>query len=302
VVSLWRKRHILKGGIIICGKFDNVQGIPIVKDVKFYGQPIGSFGTGFYVQSNNEKRAFIITAGHCVVDADGNTIFDDYVNELRVVFGFQLEKKEIPSPWKIDEDQIYEISGIVEAKYDKHFDYAILELKRVPPNEHFPPLTISFPKIEIQDDVYTIGHPCGLPLKLARGAKVQKIYEKYFTSDLDTYHGNSGSPVLLVKEDNHLLSGILIKGNDDWVIENNMARPFQVGSIPNVSLMTDKMQESTSQVSTNSVATGEMIFNLSCIKSLLKELNLIVDTAVDSKTEATDIKKDTNPSDQPVNV
>jgi len=201
-------------------------------------------------------NGLIITAGHCVINEEGNTIFSDYLKNLRVMFGFELKSKNIPDPWKVDEKhQLYEISRIVEAKNEDNLDYAILELKTTPPVEHFSPLRITLPKIEERDDVYTLGHPSCLPLKLAESGKIQKIHDIYFEADLDTFQGNSGSPVF-VRNANHSVAGILIGGLEDWDLDDNdQAEAFKVVE--------------------SHKTTGEIVFHLSSIETTLKKLDLV---------------------------
>ncbi len=58
--------------------------------------------------------------------------------------------------------------------------------------------------------VYTLGFPCGLPLKLADGATILSASSAEFRCDLDTYTGNSGSPVF--DAITHALLGIVVQG------------------------------------------------------------------------------------------
>src|SRR6185295_6557109 len=64
--------------------------------------------------------------------------------------------------------------------------------------------------------IIVIGHPAGLPTKVAGGAAVRD--EKpagYFTANLDTYGGNSGSAVFNAVTG--LVEGILVRGENDYV-------------------------------------------------------------------------------------
>ena len=63
-----------------------------------------------------------------------------------------------------------------------------------------------------------IGHPSGLPTKVAEGASVRSVDTAFFTANLDTYGGNSGSAVF-----NSLsgeVEGILVRGETDYVFDN----------------------------------------------------------------------------------
>lgn len=63
-----------------------------------------------------------------------------------------------------------------------------------------------------------IGHPMGLPLKVASGARVRRVdSSKRFVANLDAYRANSGSPVLSWDEDLGLrVEGILVSGERDF--------------------------------------------------------------------------------------
>ena len=65
--------------------------------------------------------------------------------------------------------------------------------------------------------VYTLGHPLGLPLKLATGGEVLSAGDGAFRTSLDTFAGNSGSPVFDAGSD--ALVGLVVegqKGQDDF--------------------------------------------------------------------------------------
>ena len=61
--------------------------------------------------------------------------------------------------------------------------------------------------------VYTLGYPCGLPLKLADHARVLEAEGGSFRSDLDTFTGNSGSQVFDAAS--HALVGMVLEGQKD---------------------------------------------------------------------------------------
>jgi len=59
--------------------------------------------------------------------------------------------------------------------------------------------------------VYVIGHPLGLPLKVAPGGSVEDISKAYFTAKLNVFSGNSGSPVF--DSVTHEVIGIVAHGD-----------------------------------------------------------------------------------------
>jgi len=79
------------------------------------------------------------------------------------------------------------------------------------------PVTIrSAGKIPDGEPLFVIGHPCGLPQKFADGAVVRSNHPAaFFVANLDTYGGNSGSPVFSGKT--YQLEGLLVRGQKDFV-------------------------------------------------------------------------------------
>jgi V8-like Glu-specific endopeptidase len=67
-------------------------------------------------------------------------------------------------------------------------------------------------EISSDQEIYVIGHPCGLPLKYAPGAYVCDVNETCFSADLDVYSGNSGSPVFDSKT--HEVIGMAVRGDN----------------------------------------------------------------------------------------
>ena len=71
-------------------------------------------------------------------------------------------------------------------------------------------------KISGRARLFVIGHPCGLPQKYAPGAKVRdNTPAPFFVANLDTYGGNSGSPVF--NATSYKVEGILVRGENDFV-------------------------------------------------------------------------------------
>ena len=73
--------------------------------------------------------------------------------------------------------------------------------------------------------VHVIGHPVGLPAKVAGGAIVRdNTPSPFFVANLDTYGGNSGSPVFNSRT--HRVEGILVRGERDFVSRGNCTVSF----------------------------------------------------------------------------
>jgi hypothetical protein len=166
----------------------------------FRNQPIGAgrMCTGFLV-----KEGVIATAGHC---ADEKS-----VTELRIVFGFQM-LNPYTSVTRIPQKNIYKGVKIIHRLCDpkgKGPDWELIKLDRKV--EGHPPVKLSGKPIYLDQPVYILGHPCGLPLKYTSGAQVRGINGACFAADLNVYSGNSGSPVF--DSNTHEVIGIVVRGD-----------------------------------------------------------------------------------------
>jgi hypothetical protein len=75
-------------------------------------------------------------------------------------------------------------------------------------------------RIADDQEVHVIGHPVGLPTKVAGGAAVRENKQPaFFVANLDTYGGNSGSPVF--NSSNHVVEGVLVRGDTDFVAQGD---------------------------------------------------------------------------------
>jgi hypothetical protein len=63
-----------------------------------------------------------------------------------------------------------------------------------------------------------MGYPLGLPLKVANRAEVLAVEENYFIANLDSFQGNSGSPVF--NQETGEVEGILARGKPDFYPSN----------------------------------------------------------------------------------
>ena len=70
-------------------------------------------------------------------------------------------------------------------------------------------------------------HPQGLPLKFSMNAHIRDNQsESSFIVNSDTFEGNSGSPVINTK--NGLVEGVLIKGENDFDLQEKASATCQV--------------------------------------------------------------------------
>ena len=164
-------------------------------------QPSSAFCTGFLVGPN-----LIATAGHCL---DASTCAT-----TRFVFGFRMDsatsvRSTFPS------DDVYSCAQVVARVETSTNDYAVVRLDRDVVG-HTPLKIRRAGKIALNAALFVAGHPAGLPFKLAGGATVKgNSASSYFSANLDSYGGNSGSPV--VDPATGTVEGILVRGNTDFV-------------------------------------------------------------------------------------
>ena len=157
----------------------------------------------------------VFTAGHCLVES-GIGDFDCAKDKL--IFGYSIGKKGGAAPTKFEKKNVYGCKEIVAWKREgsPKTDYAVLRLDRKV--EGRTPLAINRKDdLKVGDKLFVIGNPDGLPIKVAGGAKVRSMPagEPYFFTDLDTFHGNSGSPVF--NASTYRIEGILVRGDNDYV-------------------------------------------------------------------------------------
>lgn len=181
----------------------------LCSDEPFVDQPVGPHCTGFLIAPD-----IIATAGHCI---DGTNFL-----MKRFVFGFQMINDILPK-LTISDSSIYQAVGIIDWRLESSgADYAIIRLDR--PVAGRKALKLSRKgKIADKESLYVIGHPSGLPKKFADGANVRDNNPTtHFVANLDTFGGNSGSPVF--NANTHEVEGILVRGENDFVLINGCAR------------------------------------------------------------------------------
>lgn len=161
----------------------------------------------------------LVTAGHCMIS-------ESECSENKWVFDFKDDTNQLKK------SNVYSCKKIIAQKYvynEKEVsDYAIIELDRKV-EDRSPLKRRKIGRVSLNTQLVVIGHPLGLPMKIADGAKVSRMNNiererkfhswrlraNYFTANLDSYGGNSGSPVFNKKTGK--VEGILIQGAEDFV-------------------------------------------------------------------------------------
>lgn len=181
------------------------RGHPACKGEAFAEQHTGGWCTSFLVAGD-----IVATAGHCVdVTALGNMAF---------VFGFHQQGPSPDDvPQRYSDDQVYTARMLVAARNAGGDDYAFIRLDRPVPASVADPLTLRLGELAAGEQVSVVGYPAGLPVKVAKEptAEVKQVTAKLYYANLDTFGGNSGSPVL---DAEGRVIGILVSGARDYTL------------------------------------------------------------------------------------
>ena len=165
---------------------------------RFGEQPTAAFCSGFLVDDET-----IVTAGHCIDSSDCNdTVF---------VFNYGIQVSGV-MPYQAREEDVYSCKKVIHSQASSA-DYAVIKLDRKVLN-HTPVMLRRQGVPAAGVDLTVIGHPVGLPTKVAGGAQVRSVNADYMIASLDTYGGNSGSAVFNSKTLE--VEGILVRGEYDF--------------------------------------------------------------------------------------
>jgi len=211
----------------------------ICPDERFVEQPILPDCTGFLISED-----LLVTAGHCVETAYQCSSF-------RWVFGYEKGVE------KIKRSDVYNCAEIISHDLaNSSFmtrDYSIIRLDRPVLDREILPIRLRG-RVSVGEELAVIGHPTGLPMKIADNATVQNARINFFYSNLDTFSGNSGSPVIGVNTQQ--VEGILVEGEEDFEFVTNRRcyvpkrfnsnsssggreKVFRINRIPNIQSLID---------------------------------------------------------------
>lgn len=202
---------------------------------KFLEEPAFGFSTAFFV--GGPKNNLLLTAAHCVNE------INDFKN-ARFIFDFHNANKECTfekeekgeiGELRIRKNKVYAFKKIVAMgdegfkgdwaliKVEKEGDEKKKELRKAQVITDRSPLQLDLDKIlRGNEPLHMLGHPEGLPMKIADNAIVTaKEKRHFFKANLDGFCGNSGSPVI----NEGKVVGIFIAGFDDYKVKNGILEP-----------------------------------------------------------------------------
>jgi V8-like Glu-specific endopeptidase len=181
------------------------------KDERFVNEPsIGYACTGFLVSED-----LLLTAGHCMTNHQETFREKElYCEVYKWVFDYKVDPLTgVAQTDRFHKNQIYSCAEIIYAVSNQDQpmkDFALIKLDR--PVSSRKPLQISYKSPKLYEPVSMLGSPMGLPTKFTGNARVIQNHSSsnQFTTDLDAFSGNSGSPVF---NSNYKVVGILIGGS-----------------------------------------------------------------------------------------
>ncbi len=167
----------------------------------FYNQPNAAVCSAFLVGPD-----LLATAGHCISTED--------CDRRAFIFNYSM-KNEVEMPTQALEEDVYFCKAVIKRELTSQQDYSLVQLDR--PVRGHDILKLAQAEVQVNDPLLVVGHPSGLPTKVAGGAQVRSQKPGYFVANLDTYGGNSGSAVF--NAETLEVTGILVRGEQDFVYD-----------------------------------------------------------------------------------
>lgn len=191
-------------------------GLAPCPDEPFANQPTAAFCSGWMAGPD-----LVVTAGHCFNTAD--------LGRVWFVFGYDMIDANTPVT-TFNANQVYRGVELVGRALSGNLDYAVVRVDRpitAPGAQAFPIRRSGV--VGVGTRIGVIGHPAGLPKKIAFGDTTvvrSNSNTGYFVANLDTYGGNSGSPV--INAQTGVAEGILVRGEVDYVTSGGCGRSNRV--------------------------------------------------------------------------
>ena len=190
-----------------------LSGRGICPTARFANQLTSASCSGFLVGPD-----LLVTAGHCVTS-------ERDCENFKWVFDYNhKENDENLASFEVPSTSVYSCEKVISQDLDRGTmnDFALIKLDRTV-NDRTPLEYRKEGEVELNTSLVVIGHPSGLPTKIADGAWVRKTTSPiYFVANLDTFGGNSGSAVF--DAETGVVEGILVRGERDYVWDSRGCR------------------------------------------------------------------------------
>lgn len=178
---------------------------------RFAQQPSIAFCSGFLVGED-----LLVTAGHCIRS-------ESECGTTRFVFDYAKQESSQEN-YQVSHDEVYHCDELIGREVGL-VDYAVVRLDRKVKNR--VPLNLRREgEIRVGEQVMLIGHPMGLPSKIADGGFVLSKGTRILAS-VDAFAANSGSPVLNTRTGR--VEGLLVSGERDFIFEEGCRREAHCG-------------------------------------------------------------------------
>lgn len=163
--------------------------------------------TAAYCSGTLIDKDIILTAGHCVMNS-----MDCPTNSW--VFDFRANSQK-QSTVQVAASSVYQCQKVIFYQVDlqSNVDFAIIKLDR-PVTDRNPVNIRLSGKLNPKDKLALIGHPRGLPTKIAADGIVTENGAGFVKTNLDAFSINSGSGVF--NQITGELEGILVSGLNDF--------------------------------------------------------------------------------------
>lgn len=197
------KKLLNRDGKIFIDPYEAKNDLNLCPGERFREQPSVAECSASLISEN-----MVLTAGHCISKRE--------CGKYAFVFNYKMTSaNSIASEFAPDD--VFYCKDVIHNRNSGQLDFAIVLLDR-PVHGHLP-VTLANRNAEVGDSVFTLGYPSGLPMKYAGPAPVSRQNRHYFTARLDSFTGNSGSPVF--SENRQELVGILVRGEKDYIYDRH---------------------------------------------------------------------------------
>jgi V8-like Glu-specific endopeptidase len=202
--AMIRTSDLTENGETVTISGNTLESRGICPTARFAKQLTAASCSGFLVGPN-----LLVTAGHCITSQSD-------CNSFSWVFDYNISEDGEKIEYSVPSSSVYKCSKIIQQDLSRSTmnDFALIQLDREV-NDRTPLEYRKEGQVELEDSLVVIGHPSGLPTKIADGAWVRTNDNPYyFVTNLDTFGGNSGSAVF--NTETGVVEGILVRGERDY--------------------------------------------------------------------------------------